>query len=113
MRLVRYDGDVVSIIGNDKFSINALRHNLGNVVCLTVALSRKTNPLAVCDCYGQPGHGKLGHGAHKIPCSARAVADLARLHSNKRLKPQPADGERTFQRQRQARAGGAADAHRL
>eukprot|EP00965_Chrysotila_dentata_P143840 4752370-Pleurochrysis_carterae.AAC.1 len=110
--LVRYDGDVVSI-GNDTFSINALRHKLGNDICLPVALSRKTNPLAVCDCYGQPGHGELGHGAHKISRSARAVADAARLRSNNRLKPQTADGERTFQRQRQARAGGAADAHRL
>eukprot|EP00965_Chrysotila_dentata_P016689 553850-Pleurochrysis_carterae.AAC.2 len=53
--LVRYDGNVVSI-GNDKFSINALRHKLGNDICVSVALSRKANPLAVCDCYGQPGH---------------------------------------------------------
>eukprot|EP00965_Chrysotila_dentata_P231364 6198313-Pleurochrysis_carterae.AAC.5 len=43
--LVRYDGDVVSV-GNDRFSINALRHKLGNDVCLPVALSRKANPLA-------------------------------------------------------------------
>eukprot|EP00965_Chrysotila_dentata_P045073 1497532-Pleurochrysis_carterae.AAC.1 len=27
--LVRYDGDVISI-GNDRFSLNALRHTLGN-----------------------------------------------------------------------------------
>eukprot|EP00965_Chrysotila_dentata_P081562 2692850-Pleurochrysis_carterae.AAC.1 len=31
--LVRYDGDVVSV-GNDRFSINALRHKLGNDICL-------------------------------------------------------------------------------
>eukprot|EP00965_Chrysotila_dentata_P165444 5463628-Pleurochrysis_carterae.AAC.1 len=31
--LVRYDGDVVSV-GNDKFSINTLRHKLGNDICL-------------------------------------------------------------------------------
>eukprot|EP00965_Chrysotila_dentata_P143649 4746570-Pleurochrysis_carterae.AAC.1 len=43
--LVRYDGNVVSI-GNDKFSINAFRHKLGNDICLPVALSRKANPLA-------------------------------------------------------------------
>eukprot|EP00965_Chrysotila_dentata_P101613 3354872-Pleurochrysis_carterae.AAC.1 len=43
--LVRYGGNIVSI-GNDKFSINALRHKLGNDVCLPVALSRKANPLA-------------------------------------------------------------------
>eukprot|EP00965_Chrysotila_dentata_P102303 3377378-Pleurochrysis_carterae.AAC.1 len=35
--LVRYDGDVVSV-GNDRFSINALRHKSGNDVCLPVAL---------------------------------------------------------------------------
>eukprot|EP00965_Chrysotila_dentata_P001058 34405-Pleurochrysis_carterae.AAC.6 len=74
-----------------KFSINALRHKLGNDVCLPVALSLKTNPLAVCDCYGQPGHEELGHDAHKIPLSARAVADAARLRSNN-LRPHPADG---------------------
>eukprot|EP00965_Chrysotila_dentata_P225846 6195030-Pleurochrysis_carterae.AAC.4 len=51
--LVRYDGKVVSI-GNGKFSINALRHKIGNNICLPVALSRKANPLAVCDCYGHP-----------------------------------------------------------
>eukprot|EP00965_Chrysotila_dentata_P003385 110156-Pleurochrysis_carterae.AAC.1 len=43
--LVRYDGNVVPI-GNDKFSINALCHKLGNDICLPVALSRKANPLA-------------------------------------------------------------------
>eukprot|EP00965_Chrysotila_dentata_P006185 201901-Pleurochrysis_carterae.AAC.3 len=110
--LVCYDGDVFSI-ENDRFSTNALRHKLGNDICLPVALSRKANPLAVCDCYGQPGHEELGHGAHKIRRSARAVADAAHLPSNKRLKPQPTDGERTSQRQWQARAGGAADAQRL
>eukprot|EP00965_Chrysotila_dentata_P008185 267457-Pleurochrysis_carterae.AAC.1 len=31
--LVRYDGNVVSI-DNDEFSINALRHKLGNDICL-------------------------------------------------------------------------------
>eukprot|EP00965_Chrysotila_dentata_P069402 2293344-Pleurochrysis_carterae.AAC.1 len=31
--LVRYDGNVVSV-GNDRFSINALRHKLGNDICL-------------------------------------------------------------------------------
>eukprot|EP00965_Chrysotila_dentata_P008895 289676-Pleurochrysis_carterae.AAC.1 len=48
--LVRYDGDVVSI-GNNKSSIHAFRHKLGNEVCLPVALLRKANPLARCDCY--------------------------------------------------------------
>eukprot|EP00965_Chrysotila_dentata_P246940 6207450-Pleurochrysis_carterae.AAC.1 len=110
--LVRYDGDVVSI-GNGRFSINALRHKLSNDVCLPVALSRKPNPLAVCDCHDQPGHGLLGHGVQKIPRSARAVADAARLRSSKRITPQPADGERTSQRQRQARANTAAEAQRL
>eukprot|EP00965_Chrysotila_dentata_P249362 6208865-Pleurochrysis_carterae.AAC.1 len=110
--LVRYDGNVVSI-GNDKFSINTLRHKSGNDVCLPVALSRKANPLAVCDCYGQPGHGELGHGAHKIPSAARAIADAVRLRSKKRISPQPADGERNSQRQRQARANAAAEAQRL
>eukprot|EP00965_Chrysotila_dentata_P161156 5321316-Pleurochrysis_carterae.AAC.1 len=43
--LIRYDGDVVSV-GNDRFSINALRHKLCNDICLPVALSRKTNSLA-------------------------------------------------------------------
>eukprot|EP00965_Chrysotila_dentata_P111001 3668722-Pleurochrysis_carterae.AAC.1 len=82
---------------------------------MPVALSRKANPLAVCDCYGQPGHGELqlGHDAHKIQRGARADADAARLCSNKRLMPQPTNGERTSQRQRQARAGGAADAQHL
>eukprot|EP00965_Chrysotila_dentata_P025138 834413-Pleurochrysis_carterae.AAC.1 len=102
--LVCYDGNVVSI-GNNKFSIKALRHKLGNDICLPVALLRtKANPLPVCDCYGQPGHGELEHGAHKIPHAARAIADAARLRSNKRVTPQPADEERTAQRQRQARA---------
>eukprot|EP00965_Chrysotila_dentata_P203482 6181745-Pleurochrysis_carterae.AAC.1 len=110
--LVRYHGDVVSV-GNDRFFINALRNKLGNEIYLPVALSRKTNLLAVCDCYGHPGHGELGQSAHRIPRSAKAVADAARLRSNKRVKPQPADGERALQRRRQARAGGAADAHRL
>eukprot|EP00965_Chrysotila_dentata_P155425 5134698-Pleurochrysis_carterae.AAC.2 len=41
--LVRYDANVV-FIGNDKFSINALRHKLGNDICLPVALSRKADP---------------------------------------------------------------------
>eukprot|EP00965_Chrysotila_dentata_P016046 531295-Pleurochrysis_carterae.AAC.2 len=68
--LVRYDGDVVSV-GNDRFFVNALRHKLGSDICLPVSLA-KTNPLAVCDCYGQPGHGELGQGAHKIPRSAKA-----------------------------------------
>eukprot|EP00965_Chrysotila_dentata_P053300 1769120-Pleurochrysis_carterae.AAC.1 len=36
--LVRYDGDVLSV-GNDRFSINALCHKLGNDICLPVALS--------------------------------------------------------------------------
>eukprot|EP00965_Chrysotila_dentata_P211254 6186365-Pleurochrysis_carterae.AAC.3 len=76
-------------------------------------LSRKANPLALCDCYGQPGHGELGQGAHRIPRSAKAVADAARLRSNKRLRSQPADGERNLQRQRQARARCLADAQRL
>eukprot|EP00965_Chrysotila_dentata_P081135 2678200-Pleurochrysis_carterae.AAC.4 len=110
--LVRYDDNVV-FIGNDKFSINALRHKLGNDVCLPVALSRKANTLADSDCYGEPTYGELGNGAHKIPRSVRAVADAARLRSNKRLKPQPADGERTSQRQRQARAGAATEAQCL
>eukprot|EP00965_Chrysotila_dentata_P054471 1807571-Pleurochrysis_carterae.AAC.1 len=69
--LVRYDGDVV-FIGNDRFSLNALRHKLGNDICLPVALSREANPLALCDCYGQPGHGEFGQGAHRIPRSAKA-----------------------------------------
>eukprot|EP00965_Chrysotila_dentata_P256142 6212451-Pleurochrysis_carterae.AAC.5 len=34
------------------------------------------------------GHGELGHSAHKIPRSARAVADAARVPSNKRITPQ-------------------------
>eukprot|EP00965_Chrysotila_dentata_P047980 1591507-Pleurochrysis_carterae.AAC.1 len=45
VHLVRYDGNVVSV-ENDRFSINALRHKLGNDICLPVALSRKANPLA-------------------------------------------------------------------
>eukprot|EP00965_Chrysotila_dentata_P176232 5819188-Pleurochrysis_carterae.AAC.1 len=44
-RLVRYEGGVVSV-RNDNFSLNALRHKLGNDICLPVALSRKANPLA-------------------------------------------------------------------
>eukprot|EP00965_Chrysotila_dentata_P004368 141936-Pleurochrysis_carterae.AAC.1 len=86
--LVRYDGDVVSI-GNERFSVHTFRLKLGNDVCLPVALSRKATPLAVCDCYGQPGHVESGYGAHKSPRSARAVADAACLHSNKRFKPDP------------------------
>eukprot|EP00965_Chrysotila_dentata_P232244 6198847-Pleurochrysis_carterae.AAC.1 len=110
--LVRYDEDVISI-GIDRFSLNALRHKLGNDVCLPVALSRKASPLALCDCYGQSVDGELGQGAHRIPSSAKALADASRLRSNKRLESIPADGECNPQRRRQARAGGPADAQRL
>eukprot|EP00965_Chrysotila_dentata_P176200 5818182-Pleurochrysis_carterae.AAC.1 len=48
-----------------------------------------------------------------IPRSARAVADAARLRSNKRITPQPANGERTSRHQWQARAGATAEAQRL
>eukprot|EP00965_Chrysotila_dentata_P227352 6195962-Pleurochrysis_carterae.AAC.1 len=94
--LVRYDGDVLSV-GNDRFSINALRHKLGNDICLTVALSRKANPLAVCDCYtvSQDMESSDRVRTRSIPLSAKAVADAARLRSNKRIKPQHADAERT------------------
>eukprot|EP00965_Chrysotila_dentata_P047295 1569560-Pleurochrysis_carterae.AAC.1 len=67
---------------------------------------------SACQWPSRPGHGEQGQGAQKIPRAARAIADAARLRSNKRVSPQPADGERTSQRQRQARPRAAAEAHR-
>eukprot|EP00965_Chrysotila_dentata_P209588 6185381-Pleurochrysis_carterae.AAC.3 len=64
-----------------------LRHRVGNGICLPVALRRKSNALAVYDCFGQPGHGVLGQGAHRVLKKVKAVADTTRIPGRAKNEP--------------------------
>eukprot|EP00965_Chrysotila_dentata_P188510 6172779-Pleurochrysis_carterae.AAC.3 len=69
--LVSYLGNIIAT-GN--IVLTSTRCATGNDIGLPVALTRKTNALAVCDCFGA-----LGQGADCILRNAKALTDAARV----------------------------------